>query len=44
MKSETREKITRSLLSFICFTGFLYLVAILAAEAFGTNVNHLLSG
>jgi len=44
MTSETRDKITRSLLTLICFTVYLSLVAALAAYAFGTNVYKFLLG
>jgi hypothetical protein len=44
MKSEKSEKITRFLLSFICFTAYIFLFVAVMANAYGTNLNHFLLG
>lgn len=42
MKSEKGEKITRFLLSLICFTAYIFLFIAVMASAFDTNLNHSL--
>jgi hypothetical protein len=44
MTSETRDRISRSLLILICFTVYLSLVTAVAAHAFGTSVYEFLLG
>jgi hypothetical protein len=44
MKSENDEKITRLLLSLICFTVYISFFSAVLASAFNTNLFHRLLG
>lgn len=44
MKSTTNEKIARYLLSFVCFTAYLFLFFAVIASAYHTDAYHFLLG
>ena len=44
MKSEQSEKITRFLLSLICFVMYISLLSAVLAKTFNTNLYHFLLG
>jgi hypothetical protein len=44
MTVETRDKILRPVLTVLCFTVYLSLVAAMAADAYNTNVYNFLFG
>jgi hypothetical protein len=44
MKSQTNEKIARSVLMFTCLTVYLFLVFAVIANALDTNLSHILLG